>query len=294
MKVARHIVEGRRKKLADLLQRHRYLSVQELCREIGVSEATMRRDLVWLQQHQMIMRTHGGALADFNLRFPSFRQRRTVNAEAKRQIASRAYALLRPEMTIFLDAGTTVFNLAELIRETPIRPLTCVTSSLPTADLLAEVQGISVHLLGGQLLHRQSVLVGRGALQSTKLWRFDLAVFSAQGMTADGLWNSQTEVVELQHALLAGSARHVFLVDSSKIGRTTAHFLLPWDRVDGLFTDATQDTLVAAGIPSHLTVSDHLAIAGTASSALAEESEESVPVPNPEPSPDLTFPVSLL
>ena len=240
------------------------------------------------------MRTHGGALADFNLRFPSFRQRRTVNAEAKRQIASRAYALLRPEMTIFLDAGTTVFNLAELIRETPIRPLTCVTSSLPTADLLAEVQGISVHLLGGQLLHRQSVLVGRGALQSTKLWRFDLAVFSAQGMTADGLWNSQTEVVELQHALLAGSARHVFLVDSSKIGRTTAHFLLPWDKVDGLFTDAPAESMAAAGIPDLMNVFDPLATSTTAIAAQEPTPEEPTDATSSEPNPDLTFPVSLL
>lgn len=249
MKVPRHIVDGRRRKLAELLQRHRYLPLQDLCREFGVSEATIRRDLAWLETNRLVTRTYGGALADFNLRFPSFRQRRGHEAKGKRQLAERAHAVVRPEMTLFLDAGTTLFALAELLRERPVIPLTCVTSNLPAADLLAEVPGIAVHLLGGQLLHRQSVLVGRGAVNNLALWQFDLALFSAQGMTAEGLWNSQAEVVELQRAALARARHALFLLDASKIGRTTAHFLVGWDKVEAYFTDAKPAQLAAAGIP---------------------------------------------
>lgn len=297
MKVHRHIVEARRKKLEDLLQRHRYLSVQELCRELGVSEATMRRDLVSLQTNQMVTRTHGGALADYNLRFPSFRQRRAANADAKRSIAQRAYDLLQPEMTVFLDAGTTVFAVAEMLREKPIRPLTIVTSSLPAADLLAEVQGLSVHLLGGQLLHRQSVMVGKGAMHAAGLWKFDLAICCAQGMTAEGLWNSQQEVVDLQRALIAAAARHVFLVDSSKLGRRTEDFLLPWTKVDGLFTDADSELLLAAGIRHQMREFGQLrpaaATAPTPVPAAAAPSATTLPVTTEKRS-DLTLPVTLL
>ena len=45
-----------------------------------------------------------------------------------------------------------MFALAEAIRISPIRPLTCVTSNLPAADVLAEVEGLAVYLLGGQVL----------------------------------------------------------------------------------------------------------------------------------------------
>lgn len=297
MKVPRHIVEARRKKLADLLQRHRYLSIQELCQELGVSEATARRDLASLQTNQMVTRTYGGALADYNLRFPSFRQRRSSNAEAKRTIAQRAYDLLKPEMTVFLDAGTTVFAVAELLRDHPIRPLTCVTSSMPAADLLAEVQGISVHLLGGQLLHRQSVMVGKGAMHAAGLWKFDLAICCAQGMTAEGLWNSQQEVVDLQRALIAAAARHVFLVDSSKLGRRTEDFLLPWDKVDGLFTDADAELLLAAGIRYQLRDFTQLSPTTPSTAAAPVQPASAVPPKKPEQHEkrsDLTLPVSLL
>ena len=89
----------------------------------------MRRDLTHMEERKLITRTYGGAMADFNLRFPSFRQRRNVAADAKRSIAQAALKLLRPEQTVFLDNGTTVFALTEALRDFPIRPLTCVTGS---------------------------------------------------------------------------------------------------------------------------------------------------------------------
>ena len=45
MRVPVHVVEARREKLAALIEKHRYLPIGELCRQLGVSEATARRDL---------------------------------------------------------------------------------------------------------------------------------------------------------------------------------------------------------------------------------------------------------
>jgi DeoR/GlpR family transcriptional regulator of sugar metabolism len=291
VKVPRHVVDGRRRKLAELLQRHRYLPLQDLCKEFNVSEATIRRDLAWLETNQLVTRTYGGALADFNLRFPSFRQRRANEAKGKRQLAARAHALVRPQMTVFLDAGTTLFALAELLRERPVLPLVCVTSNLPAADLLSEVPGIAVHLLGGQLLHRQSVLVGRGAVNNVSLWEFDRAFFSAQGMTAEGLWNSQPEVVELQRAALSRARHSLFLLDASKIGRTTPHFLLAWDKVEAFFTDASAEQLSAAGLPPQTSevLQNDVASTATPASTRTDVDRE----PEPEFS-SLTLPTSLL
>ena len=41
-----------------------------------------------------------------------------------------------------------------------MRDLTVVTNNLPAAETLAEVPGLQVHLVGGLLLQRQSVLLG--------------------------------------------------------------------------------------------------------------------------------------
>ena len=258
MRVARHVVETRRRQLAELLQRHRYLGIADLCREFGISGATVRRDLAYLEKNRQLTRTYGGALADYNHRFPSFRQRRSAGADGKHWVAKQALSLLRPEMVVYLDAGTTVFVLAEMLREAPVRPLTCVTSNLPAADLLAEVEGVAVHLLGGQILRRQSVLLGEVACLSAGHWKFDLALLGAEGMTREGLWNSQPAVVELQRAVIAQAKCAVALLDRTKLGRTAPQFLGGWEMVTGLLTDAPAEALAAEGISADMTNFEHI------------------------------------
>jgi DeoR/GlpR family transcriptional regulator of sugar metabolism len=294
MRVPRHVVEARRRRLAELLQRHRYSDLAELCKEFGVSEATMRRDLAYMEERKLITRTYGGAMADFNLRFPSFRQRRNVAADAKRTIAQAALKLLRPGQTVFLDNGTTVFALTEALRDLPVRPLICVTGNLPVADLLSEVEGLDIHLLGGQVLRRQSVLLGDAACRAAEQWSFDVAFLSAQGMTREGIWNSEPSVVALQRAVIAHTRCNVVLLDTTKLGNSAPQFLAPWTSIQGLLTDASPEALASEGIPSHLTELEHIAPA-PAPAPTAEPI--ATPAPRRETEAEkthLTLPTSLL
>ena len=75
MRVADHVVQARRQRLAGLLARHHYLSLGELCDRLEVSEPTARRDLAALAADRAITRTRGGALVEYNQKFPSFRER---------------------------------------------------------------------------------------------------------------------------------------------------------------------------------------------------------------------------
>jgi DeoR/GlpR family transcriptional regulator of sugar metabolism len=148
-----HVVRARRERLAQLLEQHRYLPVQELCRRLGVSEATARRDLAALVREKKITRTYGGALHEFNDRFPSFRERQAKSGRGKARIAAMALGFIERNRTLFFDSGTTVFAIAEAFRERPITPVTVVTSNLPVGEMLAAIPGVEVYQLAGQLLH---------------------------------------------------------------------------------------------------------------------------------------------
>lgn len=248
MKVPFHIVEARRERLAQLLEQHRYLPVKELCRRLGVSEATARRDLVALAEEKRITRTFGGALREFNDRFPSFRERQGQAGSVKERLAQRALELIEPGKTYFFDSGTTVFALAEAFRAAPITPVTIVTSNLPVGEMLAAIQGVELFQLAGQLLHLQSTLLGETARRSLEFWQFDRAFLSAEAMTPAGLWNSQIAIVEQQKVLLKHSAHHVFCIDGSKLNRQAPHLLIGWGDVDLLLTDVPLDQLHAQGI----------------------------------------------
>ena len=251
MKVARHLVKARREQLASLLQEHRYLPLAKLCRRLRVSEATARRDLASLAHDKVITRTYGGALVDFGQRFPSFLERLHRARAAKRQIAVAALRLIKPSMVCFFDSGTTVYAIAEALTVKPVANLTVVTNNLPVADILSDLKGLHVEVIAGQYLSRQSILMGEQSRRSLRLWKFDAAFLSAEGMTQAGLWNSQKDVVKFQRTVVDLVPRLFFCLDAGKLEHEAAEFLLKWPGVHGLITDATAEELKEAAI--HLT-----------------------------------------
>jgi DeoR/GlpR family transcriptional regulator of sugar metabolism len=238
MKSSLEEINRRRDRLASMLRREGYLSVSQLRRRFAVSEATIRRDLRALERENRVTRTYGGALSDFDLFFTPFRQRQSKNRTAKQNIARAARELVGEGQTLFLDAGSTVYALAEVIAEHALGSLRVVTNSLPVAEVLTSAGWCETHLLGGRLLPHQLVVVGPGAGLSLSAWSFDLSFLSAEGMTPQGLWNSQDDITEFQRHVCSRSAQAVFCLDATKVGRSAPSFLLPWGLVGRVVSDA--------------------------------------------------------
>jgi DeoR/GlpR family transcriptional regulator of sugar metabolism len=157
--------------------------------------------------------------------------------------------MIRPGSTCFFDAGTTIFAIAEQLQREPVGPFTVLTNSLPVAELLVGVEGVRVHILGGDLLPRQSVLVGPAAARALEYYKISIAFLGAEAGDAEGVWNTRDDVVELQNALIAAARRVVLCADATKLGRRAPVFLAPWKKFHTLVTDATPGAATAAGIP---------------------------------------------
>jgi DeoR/GlpR family transcriptional regulator of sugar metabolism len=157
--------------------------------------------------------------------------------------------LIEQGMACFFDGGTTVFAIAEELQSSPVTPLTIITNSLPVAELLAPVDGIGAHLLGGELVPRQSVLVGSVARKALGFYRIDIAFMGAEGMNEKGAWNSQEGVVELQKGIVKDAGRVILCADGSKLGKRAPVFLARWKEIDVLLTDGTEKERRAAGVP---------------------------------------------
>ena len=249
MKVPLHVVFARRDRLAAWLQQRSYVPLNEVCSRFQISAATARRDLAALAGQKQIRRTRGGALGEEYHRFPTFLERQRVAAEGKQSIARQALKLIEPGTACFFDGGTTIFAIAEELQRSPVTPLTVITNSLPVAELLAPVKGIAAHLLGGELVPRQSVLVGHIARKVLQLYHIDTAFLGAEGIDARGAWNSQQEVVELQKGLVKDSRKVVLCADRTKLGHAAPVFLARWKEVDLLLTDATAAEARTQGVP---------------------------------------------
>ena len=248
MKVPLHVVNARRDRLAKLLREQRYISLQEVCKRLGISVATARRDLVALEEEGRITRTHGGALSEFNERFQSYSDRYKKSSKSKDAIARTALQVIQPGGTYFFDGGTTISYLAALLSAKFTGSMKILTVNLPVAEQLAKHRQFEVCLTGGQMLPRQSILLGSGAVRSIEGWNFDAAFLSAEGMNGEGLWNTQLSAIAHQHAVIRRSKRNIFLLDHTKWGHRAAHFLLPWEAVDSLLTDQPRPEILETTI----------------------------------------------
>lgn len=249
MRVPQTVVDSRRKLLAEMLDQGRYLPLDQICRRLSISPATARRDLEELERSGRIQRTPGGALARFTSRFPTFHERLTQQGPAKQGLAREVLPYLLSGFTVYIDGGTTPYVLARMLPEAEIPGLRVVTNSLPVVEFLAATP-VSVHILGGDMVPRQSLLIGAHAVRAMESWKFDLAVLGAEGITQQGVWNSAPEVVDLQRAAITQARQSFVLMTADKIGRSTACLLGALGKNLRLVTDAGPRPLAAQKIPS--------------------------------------------
>lgn len=248
MRVPFHVVAGRRERLRGLIRAGGFLRLATICRELGVSPATARRDLAAIAADGRVTRTFGGALADYNAAFASLGERAHRARGGKGRIAAAAGRLAPARGPIFLDAGTTVQAFARRLLRRERRPLTVVTNSLPVATILGGAPGIELHVLGGTFLHRQAVLFGDETIAALGRWHFTAAFLGGEGMDADGVSNSQADIAAFQRAVIRRSAAAWFLLDRTKLGRSTPFRVAGWAGRAGLVTDARPAELHSAGI----------------------------------------------
>lgn len=248
MKVARHIVEARRKSIASLVSARGYLPIQVISRQFKISVSTARRDIDELVNQKLLTRTHGGALSDFDRKFAPADQRRLVDVDAKRAIGVAAAALVKPGMTLYIDAGTTPLAVAEALAARRLAGLCVVTASLAVARVFAESTDVEVHIPSGMYLSHQDMVGGPEVAKSIHGWHFDLAFVGAEGLDADGLHNSHSDIVAVTTELTHLSDRTIVCLAKSKLGQRAPERVAKTLTNLTLVTDATAADLTKIGV----------------------------------------------
>ena len=223
-------------KIAHLLREHHVVRVQELCDTIGVSPATVRRDLTEMEARGLIRKVHGGAVSvDTRLDEPLFDDKTTVNVDEKQRIAHAALDLISTNDTIFLDGGSTVLALAALLGE--MRRLTVVTNSLRVASALSGSRP-RVIVIGGELRALSETFVGPLTGLMIEKLHVDTAFMGTIGLSLDkGLTTTDPREAYTKQQVIQSAQRVVLLADSSKIGAVSFVGFGAIDDIATLITD---------------------------------------------------------
>jgi DeoR family fructose operon transcriptional repressor len=159
----------RRLVIREVLESQRIAQGSALGRLLGVSEATVRRDLEWLEEEGIVERTHGGAILSQRMPTePAYERSAQAHPEEKRWIGRRAAQLVESGDTVFVNSGTTTTQLVRSLRErADLRDVTLVTNNV-SAAYEARGGSLEVILVGGSFRRISNSVVGRFAVETLR------------------------------------------------------------------------------------------------------------------------------
>jgi DeoR family transcriptional regulator of aga operon len=216
------------------------VGVSELSERLGVSSATIRRDLGLLEEQRLLTRTHGGAVAQGMLYELPLRYKGARHREEKRRIAAEAASRVVDGAAIGLTGGTTTTEVARRLVDR--QRLTVVTNALNIAGELAVRPNLKLVVTGGYARSESYELVGPLAEQSLVGLNLDVVFLGVDGISREaGLTTHQEVEAHTNRALIERAQRSIVVADSSKIGRSAFAQICALDLVDELITDAAAD-----------------------------------------------------
>lgn len=219
------------------LEAQNVVSSAELGDLLGVSEATIRRDLQWLEKQGILERTHGGAILSQRVKLePEYGTRALAHPEEKRSIGAAAAALIEEGDTIFVSSGTTATQVVTSIPGGA--KVTVVTSNL-SAALEVDEGGFELILLGGTLYRRSHAAAGLFAMENLRRMTANKTFIGADGISLKFGYtvpsNPEAELVRLMIERTHGSV--IVVADHSKWGVVSNFEVAEIDEAQMLVTD---------------------------------------------------------
>lgn len=226
--------DQRREIIIEFAEKNGFASLQQLAEATHASESTIRRDLEALDGFGQVRRTRGG-VAYVGESLTAFEDRTTRALTEKQRLAKAVAELVEPGDSILLDGGTTTLEVA---RQLMHKQLQVVTNSLPIAQLLMNSPQIELILIGGYLYPKTGVALGPLAVEALRTIRVRRLVMSVGGITAEGMFNSNTLLVEAEQRMLETSEQVIVAADSGKFGHHALAKVCDLNRPDRLFVDS--------------------------------------------------------
>jgi DeoR/GlpR family transcriptional regulator of sugar metabolism len=231
----------RREQIARLVEEAQRVSVADLTVRFGVTDASIRRDLILLEGAGRLRRVHGGAVGHAaKLTAGAYGTKLRIHREEKTRIAIAAAHLVQQGEVVVFDSGTTVARVAAQMPAALRAPnaITAVTYSLPVVDEIGGWEAPHLVVVGGLYLPEYRAFVGPQAIDGLRGLTADVIFLGCDGLSVEsGLTTPHVLVAEVGAMATSRSRRVVAVADSSKLGRQGFRPIVPLADVDVLITD---------------------------------------------------------
>jgi DeoR/GlpR family transcriptional regulator of sugar metabolism len=232
MKKDRACVDNRRNHILELMQKNPRVRVDELAKMLEVSLITIRRDLQYLEDRKLLVRTHGGAIASRN----------PVDEVTlyRKLIAEFAAGLVTDNDTLFINTSSNALKLLEHISCSNVTVITNNGKAIHCEHSLE----VNVVLTGGELRYPKEAMVGDFALRNLQTIYAKKAFIGCSGISAEnGMTTEIFNEVSINEMMVNHATQEVYvLADHTKIGKNSSFVSCPIDKIKYLITDEKAST----------------------------------------------------
>ena len=230
------IADLRRNKIVAMIKNETHMTCKDLSHIFNVTPETIRRDLAYLNEKGLLVRTHGGAMAVADELQPA-ELRRLENLEQKESIARSAASLIADNDAIYLDGGTTTCLMCDSIPKE--KNLYVITNSKNCVDSLFDKQNINLVSTGGMFRKKTMVFVGNSAQETLKSFALSKAFISAIAVSPKfGVMDSHEDEAQLNRIAINNAKEVYLLVDSTKFSKIAYINVCSLDKVTAIITDS--------------------------------------------------------
>lgn len=225
-----------------LVKQNTFISVHDIGTLTGVSEATARRDLAKLEYSGLVSRVRGGAEATETLKEQTgishelpFAYRQGIMHETKRLIAKQAASLCGEGETIFIDGGSTTYQMVEFLSSLRLK---IITNSFAIAEYLVKNSDNSIYLPGGIVNPESQLILDPINEQIYKNFNASKTFMGVGGIGSRGATNRAIDLIRTERLMIESGEQLIILADSSKFQTAGDLLLCGFDQIDTIITDS--------------------------------------------------------
>ncbi|MCW6506873.1 DeoR/GlpR family DNA-binding transcription regulator [Lichenifustis flavocetrariae] len=213
--------------LADGLSERRVMHLRDAASMLGVSEMTVRRDIADHADQFTYLGGHIMLASEIEPDRPyELATAADSHAQAKRDACVHAAKHIRDEETIFIDCGTTLIHMIDLIPDTAA--VTVICYALNVAERLARRPNITMLMLGGLFYPASASFSAHQDLALLDGIGINVAFLSAAGVDAKrGATCEHFHEAQVKRKVLSLARESYLVADTSKIGKLKRAFFAP-------------------------------------------------------------------
>lgn len=226
--------------IAELVQKHGKVTVEDLAIQFNASRETIRRDLAAMDQQGVLRKHYGGARAGTPSGRAelegSFAVRMAENVDSKHVVGRSAAALFRDGDNLFVDSGSTTAIFAEYLSR--LRGVRVITNSLLVAEAMGSARNDHrVTMLGGDFDSDGKETLGPLVLAQINQIHAEHLVLTVGGIHPGGVRDFDIREAEVARAMIKNAAQVTVIADHTKFNRGGIFDVAGFDSITRCVTD---------------------------------------------------------